>query len=520
MGINFIDNLNMKAKTVLILAVLFVGFVCVGWFVRGMDENVELAVHRIMEVDDLIRHVDDAMAAIRGFHLMGKEEFRAEYEKDIDEFSREGEDLHKILESKDNRDRLNGILKNVKEWRDLNAPRWDLMRKDIASGRSLEGEDRKRLDEITEKSAEMHKKTMSDLMVLQDDIKDSNLGRIHRGYINTVIAIALTFLVVSAFVFLVLSRLGGAIREANQAVVCLAEGDFSFDVRPRGKDEAGQMLAAIKATKEALAGLISKVKASAEAVAGKGVELQAASVQFSGAAEKDVSSALAVRNGAESASASVSAVAAAMEEMTATISEISRNTVQAKDASDRASSEATEAQAVVSALSAAAAKVGEMSRLIGSIAEQTNLLALNATIEAARAGEAGKGFAVVANEVKELAKQTAQSVTEIDAIVRNIQEGTAGAADVVTRITDAIRLVTDMTNSIASAIEEQTAASAEIAGRLQQADGEVRGMADLASGIVDASNETAEVSNRVKAAADSLKTVSDELAKDVSAFRL
>ncbi len=520
MGINFIDNLNMKAKTVLILGVLLAGFACVGWFAHDMDENAKMAINRFTLISEIENHAEVAQSSIRGYQLMGREDFKEAYEDNIARLIEKGEDLNKLLLSKENRECISNIMTGVKEWRDLNRPRWELMRMNIVAGDAMSAEDRKKLDDLAIKSADLHKKIPPEIKALYDSVKANNLARIHQGYINAVIAIVASFFAVSAFVYLVLSRLGGAISEAAQAAGRLAEGDFSFDVRPRGRDEAGQMLAAIKATKEALSGLISKVKASAEAAADQGVSLQGASVQLSGAAEKGVSAALAVQNRAESASASVSAVAAAMEEMTATISEISRNTVQAKDASDRADTEATGAKAVVDSLSAAAAKVGEMSRLIGSIAEQTNLLALNATIEAARAGEAGKGFAVVANEVKELAKQTAKSVSEIDTIVRSIQEGTGATADVVSRITDAIRLVTDMTNSIASAIEEQTAASAEIAGRIQQADVEVRSMADLASGIVSSSNETADTSKGVKESADSLKLISDGLAKDVSVFRL
>src|SRR5207302_10345027 len=114
-------------------------------------------------------------------------------------------------------------------------------------------------------------------------------------------------------------------------------------------------------------------------------------------------------------------------------------------------------------------EIGEVIKVITSIAEQTHLLALNATIEAARAGEAGKGFAVVANEVKELAKETAKATDDISRKIEAIQNNTRGAVEAIGQIGQIIDQINDIQNTIATAVEEQTAVTGEISRNVAEA---------------------------------------------------
>lgn len=140
-----------------------------------------------------------------------------------------------------------------------------------------------------------------------------------------------------------------------------------------------------------------------------------------------------------------------------------------------------------------ASKIGEVVSMITDIAEQTNLLALNATIEAARAGDAGKGFAVVASEVKNLANQTAQATEKIRAQVGGIQDATQTAVDAILKITKTINLVSEGSTLIATAVEEQGAATQEIARNVKQAAG---GMQELTLNISGVSNGSQEVGGK------------------------
>ncbi len=161
-------------------------------------------------------------------------------------------------------------------------------------------------------------------------------------------------------------------------------------------------------------------------------------------------------------------VATAAEEMNATISEIAANSEQAKDISANAVAESQEASSYMKELGSAADKIGKVTETITEISEQTNLLALNATIEAARAGEAGKGFAVVANEIKELAKQTADATLEIKNLIEAVQNTTQKTGTGIKNIAQVISSVNEIITSIADAVNEQMMVTNEISQNINQ----------------------------------------------------
>jgi hypothetical protein len=162
-------------------------------------------------------------------------------------------------------------------------------------------------------------------------------------------------------------------------------------------------------------------------------------------------------------SESAQTISTATEELTASIGEIAKSSTESARVASSAVALAESTNAIVGTLGESSAKIGQVVKVITTIAQQTNLLALNATIEAARAGEAGKGFAVVANEVKELAKATAKATEDISHRIEAIQTDTINAVDAIGKIGTVINQINDISNSIASAVEEQTAVTNEIA---------------------------------------------------------
>ncbi len=254
------------------------------------------------------------------------------------------------------------------------------------------------------------------------------------------------------------------------------------------------------------------------ALASSSEELAAVSQQMAGNAEETATQADVVSAASEQISRNVASVASAAEQMQASIREISKNAGESARVAKNAVSVAQSANKTVSKLGESSQEIGNVIKVITSIAQQTNLLALNATIEAARAGEAGKGFAVVANEVKELAKQTAQATEDIGRKIETIQVDTKGAVAAIGEIGAVISQVNDISNSIASAVEEQTVTTNEIGRSVGEASKGVENIARNIGGVAAAAKNTTEGASNTQKASQELSRMAAQLQTAVARF--
>ena len=254
------------------------------------------------------------------------------------------------------------------------------------------------------------------------------------------------------------------------------------------------------------------------AVGAASTELRNTAESMARTAEEATKQTTAVADASEEASANAQAVAAAIEELNASINEIAQQVNESAQVAGHAAQQANQTNAEVQGLALAAQKIGDVVKLISEIAAQTNLLALNATIEAARAGEAGRGFAVVASEVKELASQTSKATDEISAQVGAIQSATRTSVEAIDGITRTIGKVNEIASAIASAVEEQGAATREIAHNVSQA---AKGTGEVSANIVgvrDAARETGVAADQVVSSAAELSQNGETLKAQVDAF--
>ena len=264
---------------------------------------------------------------------------------------------------------------------------------------------------------------------------------------------------------------------------------------------------------EALKLTFAGVNQNAQSLSSASEELAANSQQMVSNAEETATQAGVVSAAAEQVSKNVQTVATGTEEMSASIKEIAKNAQDAAKVAASAVKAAETTNATVIKLGESSAEIGKVIKVITSIAQQTNLLALNATIEAARAGEAGKGFAVVANEVKELAKETAKATEDISQKIEAIQSDTKSAVTAIAEISTVINKINDYQNTIASAVEEQTATTNEISRNVAEA---AKGSTEIAqniTGVAQAAKSTTAGANDTQKASAELAKMAAELQK-------
>lgn len=283
--------------------------------------------------------------------------------------------------------------------------------------------------------------------------------------------------------FYLSGRVATPIRQAAEFASRIAEGDLTSRCDVSGGAEVTELAAAMNDMRDNLSGLLSEVVSTSEVLNGSSTNLSDTARRLSEGANDTTERATNVAAAAEEmsinmgnmasateqVSANVNSVATAVEDMSSTIGEIARNAEKASSAVSSAVALAEESNQQIDTLGTSAAEIGSVIEVIQDIAEQTNLLALNATIEAARAGDAGKGFAVVATEVKELAKQTADATDNIRARIEAIQQSTGVAVQSIGKIGGAIKDVKDVSQTIASAVEQQGICMREVSQNVSQA---------------------------------------------------
>lgn len=348
--------------------------------------------------------------------------------------------------------------------------------------------------------------------------------------------------------FLLVRSINRPLRELAEKSTKVGEGDYTVEFSSENRDAIGQLTNALGAMVDKSKEMIEDIVSSSRTLRSASDQLLNVSMEMvtnadttteiadetAGNAEIASSNMESISSAMEESATNLEIIATAAEEMGSTIKEIAENSSKARVTTENAVSSAQRSHKAIKGLGEAAQSIGTVTATITDISEQTNLLALNATIEAARAGEAGKGFAVVANEIKELAKQTAEATGEIKTAIGGIQVQTEETIFDIEEISKIITDVNDIVATIVTAVEEQAVTTSEIARNVTQASAGVneinenietgsRLTGSMSAGVSQVKEKSLAVkksSEEIRVSASGLSELSGKLTEFVSRFRI
>jgi len=367
--------------------------------------------------------------------------------------------------------------------------------------------------------------------------------------ILSTLLVSLVFLTVfTAISILVSTKIIQPIKTVMETLASLGNGDLTRKCNVESTDETGKMAEAVNQTIASLEVIMRNIKEYSDVQVKESVRLQEiASTMARDASEMTVKtgstsasmtdtdeSIHAISSSAAEMSNSIDTVTSSIQEMNSSLAEVSRNCLTELTTTNAAAQQANDAVEQMERLKSASKKVSSILDTITDIADQTNLLALNATIEAARAGAAGKSFAVVATEVKELARQTSTAVSDISGQIVEMQQSSNAVIKTVSQITRVIGDINAISNTISSAVEEQSvtmnqisrnmgeanSAASEIAGNVTASATGISGVKNLILDVDKSSHDTSDRLSTVKSSADKFAEIAGGLTNILRKFTL
>jgi methyl-accepting chemotaxis protein len=551
-----IANLSIRMKILSAFGLVLLANLITGGIILYSSLDYEQNVGWTLHTYEVLEATDTMMAAmvdqetgLRGYLITDNEDSLAPLKAGEKAFDESWTRLKSL--TSDNRaqqDRLDAIHKQVDDWQEKVAKAAIDLMKIPGSGeaaRNIErsGRGKQNFDQI--------RALVSEVKAAESSLLDERSAAMASAQTMILVSVALSIVVIvilAAAIAFGLNRLIAApIRATVGAMERLRGGEYSIAITgAERKDEVGLMSAALLAFRDSLAAaetarreqaareeaerqllarreklasdFVGRMQALAAGFAQSSGEVASAAKNLSATAEETSRQAQAVAAAAEQAATNVQTVAASSEEMAVSVREINGQVVHSAEVADTAFSEAEASNARIAELATAASAIGEVLNLIKGIADQTNLLALNATIESARAGEAGKGFAVVAAEVKQLANQTGKATEEISAKVAEIQAATEGSVRSITEIVRVIGNVKEIASTIAGAVEQQGAATSEIAQNCQQAASGTQQVTENIAGVGHAAEATGAASAQLMTLSGGLSDQAADLRKVVETF--
>ena len=469
---------------------------------------------------DLVASLEMQTKAVRGFLLSGKEEMIKSDEEGQTGFNESADKLEPLVSTERTKKVLADIRRQYQEYNALEDRMIQLRREGKmkeAVTLAFDAHTAQVRSGLRNNVAELD--GLLDKLVKEGQAEHDTAEAQTRT--STLICSLVGLLIGIGIAAVTVRSITGAIARMLDLIQEIAANNLGIDdMHVASQDEIGKAATALNGMKNNLRDMIRSIAGTAEQVASASEELSSTSQEITANSEETSTQAQVVSSSSEQVNKNLQTVATGSEEMSASIREIAKNAHESAKVATSAVRVADETNQIVAKLGESSTEIGQVIKVITSIAQQTNLLALNATIEAARAGEAGKGFAVVANEVKELAKQTAKATEDISRKIEAIQGDTKSAVGAICQIGEVIKQVNDISNTIATAVEEQNATTNEMARNVSEA---ARGSSEITkniAGVAQAAQSTAHGAGDSSKAAGSLAEMSTRLRELVAQFRL
>ncbi|MCC2954402.1 methyl-accepting chemotaxis protein [Massilia sp. IC2-477] len=465
-------NLNIGKRLGLgfgVICIMLVGMIAtsnmmLGRVNAGTDEIVNNRMPRIEATTRLIGEINDIAIALRNMMLT---EEQADRQKQVEEVLASRKEIDRVLDELEKtlaHPKARELLAQMNQHADRYTAGQEQLIKHVNAGSHEEA--RQHLAEELRPLLVQLKKAVNDQAALQKAIASEKAAEAQRTYDSTVRlmwALGAVALGLAAFVAWSITRsITRPVQRALEVANTVAAGDLTSRIEVTTRDEAGQLLQALKTMNENLAHTVGTVRSGTATITVAASEVAAGSQDLSSRTEQQASS--------------LEETASSMEELTSTVKQNADNARQANVLAEAASQVAQRGGAVIgqvvgtmTEIDASAGKINDIIGVIDGIAFQTNILALNAAVEAARAGEQGRGFAVVATEVRNLAQRSAAAAKEIKALINDSTDKVASGSQLVAEagatmqeIVDSVRRVTDIMGEISSASQEQTAGIEQI----------------------------------------------------------